>query len=78
MHATTDRAMPRPKGENTEQLVVRVSPELRAALGEIVPLVGAKGVSVTLTDAIRAALERGVEAIKADAAPKPKPRPSKR
>jgi hypothetical protein len=66
MHAISDRTMPRPKGENTEQLVVRVSPELRASLDAIRPLIGAKGVSVTFTDAIRAALERGVEAINAD------------
>ena len=78
MHAISERAMPRAKGENTEQLVVRVSPELRASLLEIVPLVGAKGVSVTLTDAIRAALERGVEAIRQDAASRPSTRPGKR
>jgi hypothetical protein len=66
MHAISERPMPRPKGENTEQLVVRVSPELRASLEAIRPLIGAKGVSVTFTDAIRAALERGVEAIQAD------------
>jgi hypothetical protein len=75
MHAISERSiMPRAKGDNTEQLVVRVSPGLRAKLLDIVPLVGARGVSVTFTDAVRAALERGVEAIKADAAPPSKGR----
>ena len=63
MHAIPDR-VPRPKGDNTIQLVVRVSPELRASIEAIRPLIGAKGVSVTFTDAVRAALERGVESIR--------------
>lgn len=67
MHAISERTMPRAKGENTEQLVLRVSPELRAAIEDVRPLIAVKGVSITFTDAARAALERGVEAIKAEA-----------
>jgi hypothetical protein len=55
----------RPKTANTEQLVVRVPPELRRRLEALVPRLAPAGVSITVTDVVRAALLRGVEALEA-------------
>jgi hypothetical protein len=59
----------RPKTENTDQLVVRVPPELRSRLKALVPVLATAGVSVTLTDVARAALLRGVKALEDEHAP---------
>jgi predicted DNA-binding protein len=56
----------RAKTTNTEQLVVRVPPELRERLQALVPKLAPPGVSTTMTDVVRAALVRGVETLEAD------------
>jgi Cu/Ag efflux pump CusA len=68
----------RTKTENTDQLVVRVPPDLRGRLKALVPMLAAAGVSVTLTDVARAALLRGVKALEEEHAPIPAKRSPKR
>ena len=66
------RDVGRAKTTNTEQLVVRVPPELRERLQALVPKLAPPGVSTTMTDVIRAALVRGVETLEADLKPRRK------
>jgi hypothetical protein len=65
MNVVATRDVGRPKTENTEQLVVRVPKSLRDRLEALIPRLAQPGVSITLTDAVRAALVRGVDALEA-------------
>jgi hypothetical protein len=79
MNVLTERSVGRAKTDNTEQIVVRVPAALRERLEGLIPRLAQPGVSVTLTDVVRAALMRGADALEASVDPKPKPRtPSKR
>jgi hypothetical protein len=68
----------RPKTENTEQLVVRVPEALRDRLEALIPQLAPAGVSITLTDVVRAALLQGVEALEMKHAAATAPKPSRR
>jgi predicted DNA-binding protein len=59
------RDVGRAKTTNTEQLVVRVPPELRERLQALIPHLAPPGVSITMTDVVRAALIHGVDALEA-------------
>ena len=54
--------------------MVRVPPELRERLEALIPHLAPPGVSITMTDVVRAALMHGVEALEAKHTPAPKPR----
>jgi hypothetical protein len=73
MHVVADRGVGRKKTENTDQLVVRVPRALRDRLEALIPQMAQPGVSITMTDVIRAAIWRGVEALEASTA-KPRKR----
>lgn len=62
----------RKKTENDRQIVVRVPQALYDRLEALAAHLGQPGISVTVTDAIRAALHRGVEAL--ESAHKPRKR----
>jgi hypothetical protein len=64
----------RTKTANTEQLVVRVPPALRERLEALIPRLAPAGVSITMTDVVRAALIHGVEALEAKHEPVAKPK----
>ncbi len=64
----------RAKTTNTEQLVVRVPPALRERLEALIPRLAPPGVSITMTDVVRAALIHGVDALEAKHDPPAKPR----
>lgn len=66
------RDVGRAKTANTEQLVVRVAPDLRERLEALIPKLAPPGVTITLTDVLRAALIRGVETLEADHDAKPR------
>lgn len=78
MNVVAGRDVGRPKTENTEQLVVRVPKDLRDRLQALIPWLAPEGVSITMTDAVRAALVRGVDAIEADRRAKDASKPRKR
>jgi hypothetical protein len=59
------RDVGRTKTANTEQLVVRVPPALRERLEALIPHLAPPGVSITMTDVVRAALIHGVDALEA-------------
>ncbi len=74
MNVVSPKGVGRAKTANTEQLVVRVPPALRERLEALVPLLAQPGVSVTLTDVIRAALFAGADALEASHGAKPRKR----
>ena len=53
---------------NTVQLALRVPPEFNKEADEIAKLISRPGVTLTRSDAYRAAIARGFEAIRADVA----------
>lgn len=61
----TAKDVGRTKTTNTEQLVVRVPPALRERLEALIPRLAPAGVSITMTDVVRAALIHGVEVLEA-------------
>lgn len=69
MNVVASRNVGRTKTENTEQLVVRVPKALRDRLEALIPHLAQPGVSITMTDVVRAALMRGVDALEASHAP---------
>lgn len=70
MVATKD--VGRAKTANTEQLVVRVPKPLRERLEALTSrMAPAAGITLTLTDVLRAALVKGVETLEAEHAPPP-------
>ncbi len=71
MNVISARNVGRTKTENTEQLVVRVPKALRDRLEALIPHLAQPGVSITMTDVVRAALMRGVDALESTHAPKP-------
>ena len=77
MNVVAERGVGRTKTENTEQLVVRVPKALRDRLEALIPHLSQPGVSITMTDVVRAALMRGVDALEAAPAPPP-PKPARK
>jgi hypothetical protein len=81
MNVVADRGVGRTKTENTEQLVVRVPAALRTRLEALIPRLAPPGVSITMTDVVRAALMRGVDALESSdatpSAPSKSPPPAK-
>jgi hypothetical protein len=69
-----DDRVGRPKTENTEQLVIRVPKAVRDRLLALVPRLARAGISITMTDAARAALVRGIEVLETETGSEPKPR----
>lgn len=67
MNVVARPSVGRTKTDNTEQLVVRVPKALRDRLEALVPQLAQPGVSVTMTDVVRAALIRGTDVIEAEA-----------
>ena len=53
---------------------MRVPPALRERLERLIPLLAPPGVSITMTDVVRAALMHGVDALEAKHDPPAKPR----
>jgi hypothetical protein len=60
------RDVPRQKNENTTQLAVRLPEAWLARLDSLIPWLAKPGVATTRTDAIRAALARGLDALEAE------------
>jgi hypothetical protein len=72
--------MPRPKTD-TLQLAVRIPRAWLARLDALIPKIAQAGVQTTRTDAIRAALARGLDALEeqfGEPPPQPTPKPRRK
>lgn len=79
--AAVQGGMPRPPSDNV-QITVRVPPQWQADADEIARLMSRPGFAASRTDAFRAALAKGLEALKAELsappAPASRPQPKKK
>jgi hypothetical protein len=71
------RSLPRPKTD-TLQLAVRIPRAWLERLDALVPKIAQAGVQTTRTDAIRAALAKGLDALEVQFADAPPAKPSRR
>jgi hypothetical protein len=77
MPVLSARDVPRSKSENTVQLVVRVPEAWLDRLDALLPWLAQPGVATTRTDAVRASIAKGLDALEAKRASEtetPKPR----
>jgi hypothetical protein len=63
--------MPRPPSSNDVQVAIRLPAEWLARADALLPTLGPPGVTLTRSDALRAALARGLDALEADRDAKP-------